>query len=195
MKLNKFSFIKNGSSIFQAIESLNNNKLYGLVLVVDPCVRVMLRCRLCSFVRRHTTALTAIEINNKGTRMATRVLVLTFFLDGGSSPDFEILSLFSLSALSETSLVPPPTFFFSGLGRVNVAGVAVTNVVVVDEALLVVAVFLVVYDVIDAVVDVVVVEERDVVVIVTDVNVVDVVFVLVVVVASSHVVDRCEADG
>lgn len=35
MKLNKFSFIKNGSSIFQAIENLNNNRLYGLVLVVD----------------------------------------------------------------------------------------------------------------------------------------------------------------
>ena len=35
MKLNKFSYIKNSSSIYQAIENLNNNKLYGLVLVID----------------------------------------------------------------------------------------------------------------------------------------------------------------
>ena len=35
MILSKFSYIKNDSSIFQAIENLNNNNLYGLVLVVD----------------------------------------------------------------------------------------------------------------------------------------------------------------
>jgi hypothetical protein len=137
--------------------------------------------------------------------MATRVLVLPFFLDGGSSPDFETVSSFSSSLCSLTSPVLPPTFFLSGLVGVNVAGVVVTNVVVVDEALVVVAVKEVVVEVAEVVVEVLVVEvdvevavvvvvvvEESVVVVV--VNVV-VVFVLVVVVSSPHVVDRCEADG